>query len=94
MVGGGGWLDAPFVEKILKDRKCPWITPDVVKLMYRRDCIHGKAVNSNNDLEWNEYRSMRNYINSIVKRAKEQYYENIVDENSQNPKTLWKTSII
>ena len=58
--------------------------------MYRRDSIHGKAVNSNNDLEWNEYRSMRNYINNIVKRAKEQYYENIVDENSQNPKTLWK----
>ena len=58
--------------------------------MYRRDSIHGKAVNSNNDFEWNEYRSMRNYINNIVKRAKEQYYENIVDENSQNPKTLWK----
>ena len=33
---------------------------------------------------------MRNYINNIVKRAKEQYYENIVKENSQNPKTLWK----
>ena len=63
----------------LKERKCPWITPDIVKLMYRRDFIHGKAVNSNNDLEWNEYRSMRNYINNIVKRAKEQYYENIVN---------------
>ena len=54
--------------------------------MYRRDFIHGKAVNSNNDLEWNEYRSMRNYINNIVKRAKEQYYENIVNKNSQNLK--------
>ena len=45
-------------------------------------------MDSNNDLEWNEYRSMRNYINNIVKRAKEQYYENVVNENSQNPKTL------
>ena len=36
---------APFVEKRLKARKCPWITPDIVKLMYRRDSIHGKAVN-------------------------------------------------
>ena len=81
---------APFVEKRLKARKFPWITPDIVKLMYRRDYIHGKAVNSNNDLEWNEYRSMSNYIYNIVKRAKEQYYENIVNGNSQNPKALWK----
>ena len=62
----------------------------MVKLMYNRDFIHGKAVNSNNDLEWNEYRSMRNYFNNIVKCAKEEYCENIVNENSQNPKTLWK----
>ena len=54
--------------------------------MYRHDFIHGKAVNSNNDLDWNECRSKRNYINNIVKRAEEQYYENIVNENSQNPR--------
>ena len=65
---------APFAEKRIKARKCPWITPDIVKLMYRRDSIHGKAVHSNNDLEWNECRSMRNYINNTVKSAKEQYH--------------------
>ena len=43
-------------------------------------------MNSNNDLEWNEYRSMRNYINYVVKRTKEQYYENIVNEKFTKPK--------
>ena len=34
---------APFVEKRLNARQYPWITPDIVKLMYRRDSIHGNG---------------------------------------------------
>ena len=47
-------IHAPIVERRLKDRHNPWITPDIVKRMCERDYLHRKAV-STNDQSLSQY---------------------------------------
>ncbi len=35
---------APFIEIMIKDRYNPWITSDIIKLMYKQDYIGNKAI--------------------------------------------------
>ena len=80
----------PFVERRLKSRSNPWMTPNIVKSMYRRDFLHKKAVMSNDPFAWEQYKCLRNAVNSEVNTAKRNYYENVVTLNRNDPKSLWE----
>ena len=58
--------------------------------MYRRDFLHKKAVTSNDPFAWEQYKCLRNAVNSDVNTAKQNYYENVVTLNRNDPKSLWK----
>ena len=66
------------------------MTPNIVKSMYRRDFLHKKAVTSNDPFAWEQYKCLRNAVNSEVNTAKRNYYENVVTLNRNDPKSLWK----
>ena len=62
--GWGNWKEeflkicdhhAPMVEKRLRNRSSPWITPQIIKMMYQRDYMHRKAVDTQCDI-WQKYR--------------------------------------
>ena len=61
---------APIVERRLKSRNNPWITPNIVKLMYRRDFLH-KRVTLKDESAWEEYKNIRNTVNREVISRKE-----------------------
>jgi hypothetical protein len=85
---------APFQSRRMKNRNNKWITPEIVKLMNRRDFLHKKAVKSDDRSKsnqyWEEYRKSRNEINKIVKKQKYNYYNNIAVSYKNKPKELWK----
>ena len=81
---------APFVERRLKSRSNPWITPNIVKLMYRRDFLHKRAVTLKDESAWDEYKNMRNAVNREVNTTKRIYYDNVVTLNRNEPKILWR----
>ena len=68
----------------------PWITPQIIKMMYQRDYMHRKAVDAQCDNMWQEYRELRNKINNTIKFEKQQYYEDAIISNQRNPKSMWK----
>ena len=80
---------APIKVARLKKRSNPWITPDVVKLMYKRDHVHVKAVSTKNDILFDQYRSLRNYVTKIIKENKQQYYNEINSLSASDPKKMW-----
>ena len=68
--GWGNWKEeflkicdhhALMVEKRLRNRNSPWITPQII-MMYQRDYIHRKAVDTQCDDMWQKYRELRNKI--------------------------------
>ena len=53
-----------------------------------------KAVKSNDvhrsNVCWEKYRESRNYVTKLIRQAKLEYYENVSNQHSKNPKKLWK----
>ena len=64
---------APLIKARLKARKNPWITPDIVKMMYERDHLHAKAIKYDDPILMNNYRKLRNRITSEIEKKKFAY---------------------
>ena len=79
---------APIVERRLKSRNNPWITPNIIKLMYRRDFLHKRAVTLKDESAWEEYKNMRNTVNREVNITKRNYYDNLVTLSRNEPTIL------
>ena len=75
---------APFKTAQLKNRYNKWISSDIIKLMYKRDYCHKKAIKSNdptrsNDF-WQTYRQTRNLVTKSIKNAKLSYNNEITNK--------------
>ena len=62
---------APVKVTRVKYRHNPWMTTDILKLMYRRDFIHNKARTSGDPSLWQQYRQLRNSVTSTIKKGQE-----------------------
>ena len=61
---------APMTSLRLKKRSNPWMTHDIIKLMYERDYVHAMATQSNDSKLWQDYRNLRNKVTCIIKERK------------------------
>ena len=68
---------APIKTARLKVRSNPWMTSDIVKLMYKRDKIHELAVKRKDNSLMNEYRKLRN--NNLLLQVYKSYVQPRLD---------------
>jgi exonuclease III len=84
---------APFTVRRMKNRTNPWMTPEILKLIYKREYFHKKALNSKDDIRKNEfwlaYKKQRNLVTKTIKEAKLEFYNNATKSCYNNPKKLW-----
>ena len=73
----------------LNKRSNPWVTPDVVKLMYERDHVHAKAIKTKDNSLYNHYRSLRNHVTKVIQENKLKYYKDINPLYASDPKKMW-----
>ena len=70
----------------------PWITSGIVTAMVKRDKIKEKLIKDKNNITLkNTYKYYRNKINSLIKNAKNNYYQQQLDIHEADPKNTWKT---
>ncbi len=81
---------APFKEIWVKDRYNPWITSDIIKLMYKRDYIGNKAIINNNPDMMNEYRKLRNQVSHMIEQSKTDYPNDMSLLYYSDRTGLWK----
>lgn len=80
---------APLSKARLKSRKSPWITKEIIQIMYRRDYVHKKAIQLEDSDLWSEYKMLRNQVTSMIRNAKREYYElHLIGEQNEN--NIWK----
>ena len=58
--------------------------------MTERDYHHKKAIETNEELHWSEYKRLRNTVSKKIKKARSDYYYSRLTE-TQDPKPMWKT---
>ena len=84
-------VHAPLKSKRLRPSKSSWITTGLKKRMNYQDHLKKKAVKSNNLIDWNHYRTLKNQINNEIKIAKQNYYINAFDKFSGDTRKTWQT---
>lgn len=80
---------APLRMHRVSDRYKPWITTDIVKLMYERDHMHDLAVNLKCPSLMTSYRLLRNRITKDIESLEREYLTTKIDENKANDKQMW-----
>ena len=82
---------APFKHVKVKNIATSFITPDIREEMYKRDFLHRKATRLKDPIVWNDYKKQRNYVNTIIIRAKKEHFSNSVENSHGNQRNMWKT---
>ena len=80
---------APMKSLRLKKRSNPWMTHDIIKLMYERDYVHAKATQNNDSKLWQDYRNLRNKVTCIIKERKNAYFNDIHTLCRNDPPKMW-----
>ena len=61
---------APQIEKKVKGRYCPWLTPGIKRLMNERDIQLWKARRINKESDWSDYKRRKNACTNAIRSAK------------------------
>lgn len=81
---------APLRRILIKHKPRPWLT-DVIRLMMSlRDNAWRKALSTKLERDKQQFRDLRNLVNSSIKKEKVAYFSYFVNNNVNNPNKMWK----
>ena len=80
---------APLRSFKVKTRSNPWMTHEIITLMYWRDHLHKQAAKTKSASIANEYKKTRNKVVSLVRSAKKEYYHKEINQNPGS-RGMWK----
>lgn len=82
------------ITKITKRKtfkKTKWITSALLKSVSRKNEMFKMLQKNPNNLELKkQYTDYKNKLTNLIKKAKQDYYQNVINENKSNTKRLWK----
>ena len=81
---------APLKHKRIGKKKSPWITSDLLQKMHKRDYVKKKAVQTNDQNYWRQYKVAQNETNNAIKTQKRKYFTTNLDANKNDPCKAWK----
>ena len=79
------------LKRIRTKRNIPWLNKNSRKLMFERDKLKLKAINSKSISDWNAYKTARNTVSNTLRNDKLLYYRNLLLKQKHNPRESWKT---
>lgn len=84
---------APIEQKIVKSSwaNTMWWTPTIGQEIAERDKMYRRAVITQQDIDWQNYKIKRNSVVQLIRRQKEVFYQEKIDEVKDNPVEMWKT---
>ena len=82
-------VHAPLKRRKVSSNNTPWISPSIKNLMKERDQAKKRAEEDHN--VWPRYKTLRNNVTIELRNSVQDYYHNLIEENSGNPKAMWKT---
>ena len=82
---------APVTKKRVRESNPQWITEELLNSIKLRDYLKKVASRSKTEEDWVRFKQQRNFVINLKNRLKKQYFQNLIDENSDNSKKLWKT---
>uniref|UniRef100_A0A1B6KFW4 Endonuclease/exonuclease/phosphatase domain-containing protein n=2 Tax=Graphocephala atropunctata TaxID=36148 RepID=A0A1B6KFW4_9HEMI len=81
---------APLVTKRVTKKKAPWRNEEIKHLTKLKNNLRNKYQASRQTNDWVEYKTVRNQLNFIIRRAKKSFFERNLS-NCKNSKEFWNS---
>ena len=82
---------APIQNKKVRLKNVPWITRRIKELIISTEKVKRKAIITNLETDWYNYKQIRNKVNTELRNAKKDYHSSKIASQKQNPKQVWET---
>jgi hypothetical protein len=82
----------PYRKYTINEKYChkAWFNLDIQNAIKQKHDLYKLAILSKSEESWNEYRTMRNNVVTMIWQAKNTYYQNLVENRKNQPKELCK----
>ena len=80
----------PIRNFVIKNRKDPWITNEILEEIHDKDRLLHKAKKTGLDQDWINARLARNNVNRNIKQLKSDFISDNLDTHQNEPKKFWK----
>ena len=81
---------APLRTRKVRSKHTSWLTNEIKKQMNHRDYLKQKATKTKSRHFYEAYKIARNKTNKMVEKAKSRNFQHTINNNSNDPKQLWK----
>ena len=81
---------APCRIMRVRNKPSQWINSEVKQEMFQRDWLKKHAIKTCQPDDWKAYKKQKICVDKKVKRAKKDYYEKQIKQNSGDPRATWK----
>lgn len=71
-------------------KRSNWITPGLIKSVNKKSILFKISKKQPNEFNKNNFKQYRNKLNELLKIAKRDYYQNLINKNMNNSKQLWR----
>ena len=82
---------APLRTRKVRTKHTPWLTNEIKKQINHRDYLKQKATQTKSRHFYEAYKTARNKTDKMVEKAKSRHFQRTINNNSNNPKQLWKS---
>lgn len=82
---------APIISFYSRSNNIPWYDHEVKAKSNERDRAYKMFKTEKNDINWSNYKNLRNECVNLLKLKKQLYFYEKVDLNKHNPYVMWKT---
>ena len=81
----------PIVTKKIHNKTYskPWITTDILKQIHKKDSLYHKKKKNNTQHNRKDYKLAKKDLEKTIKNAKQNYYNTIISNQSNNLKEYW-----
>ncbi|KAK3105973.1 hypothetical protein FSP39_009903, partial [Pinctada imbricata] len=87
----------PNIMITIRESDLPWISSEIKRVIRKRNRTRKMAKKSNNPTHWQLFRKLRNECVSLLRSAKDKYFENLCDKiksSTFSSKDWWKLAKI
>ena len=81
---------APIKRMRIKNKTSKWINQNILDLIEEKNAAKQTAKKSKDDVDWRIYKSLRNKVIAVIRKAKREYIGNCI-ENSSDSNTLFSS---
>ena len=80
---------APVKQRRIRKNCASWLSVEIKKLIWERDRLKRKAVYTNDENDWVNFKTAKNLVNYKIRDSKKQYYNSLFQLNVGRTKETW-----